>query len=117
MSPSVILSLAIGLSAAGSPVKAPGVVPVPPPPGTVVVAPAPLVPVPLNPNFILPGPYIPNLYPVVPQPVVIAHPNWYPYPGPAWWYQNNISPYNPVQHVVLVVPQPLPKPTPANKKR
>jgi hemoglobin len=55
-------------------------------------------------NFVTPipgGGYVPNLYPVVPQPVVIAHPDWYPYPGPAYWYANNVSPYHPVYHPVV----------------
>ena len=76
--------------------------PLPPPPVAIVV--------PAHPNFILPGPYIPYLYPVVPAPVVMAHPNWYPYPGPAWWYRNNISPYNPVYHAPGSLPAlPTPK--------
>ena len=114
MSPTLVLSLALAFGAPKAPAKSPG--PVHVPPSGVIAVPVPLefVPVPLNPNFILPGPYVPYLYPVVPQPVVIAHPNWYPYPGPAWWYQNNISPYNPVHHVVFA--QPLPKPGPAGKK-
>src|SRR5436190_1847012 len=63
-----------------------------------------------HPNFILPGPYVPNFYPLVPSPVVIAHPNWYYYPGPAYWYANNISPYNPVNHKpTILVPLPPPK--------
>jgi hypothetical protein len=67
---------------------------------------------PPHPNFVTPGPYIPYLYPVVPAPVVMAHPDWYPYPGPAYWYRNCISPYNPVQHS----PAPLPPPQ-VEKKR
>jgi hemoglobin len=35
---------------------------------------------------------------------VIAHPEWYPWPGPAYWYANNVSPYHPVSHVIHVVP-------------
>lgn len=46
----------------------------------------------------------PYLYPVVPAPVVIAHPNWYRWPGPAYWYKNNVTPYNAVYHKVVVVP-------------
>jgi hypothetical protein len=68
--------------------------------------PGPVVVVQAHPNFINPGPFIPYLYPSVPAPVVIAHPNWYRYPGPAWWYANNISPYHPVQHVVNPLPLP-----------
>jgi hypothetical protein len=70
-------------------------------------APAPLahgakagVVAPAHPNFITPGPFVPYLYPYVPAPVVITHPTWYRYPGPAWWYANNISPYHPVHHDV-----------------
>src|SRR3954466_16138281 len=58
-------------------------------------------------NFVTPipgGGYVPNLYPIVPQPVVIADPNWYPYPGPAYWYANNVSPYPPVYHDVRAMP-------------
>jgi hypothetical protein len=57
-------------------------------------------------NFILPGPYVPNFYPLVPSPVVMAHPNWYYYPGPAYWYANNVSPYNPVHHKPVAMPKP-----------
>ena len=49
----------------------------------------------------------PNLYPVVPAPVVIAHPNWYRWPGPAYWYTNHVTPYNAVYH----------KPLPPDKKK
>jgi hypothetical protein len=73
-------------------------------PGDAAHRPAP-APVKTMPNFILPGPFVPYLYPVVPSAVVIAHPNWYPYPGPAWWYTNNVTPYHPVRHK-----SPSPKP-------
>jgi hemoglobin len=76
--------------------------PYPPPPAAPHYPP----PYPFHPNFVVPawsGP-VPNYYPIVPTPVVLAHPSWYPYPGPAWWYTNAISPYNPVRH--LQSPEP-----------
>ena len=52
----------------------------------------------------------PYFYPVVPAPVVIAHPQWYRWPGPAYWYKNNVTPYNAVYH------KPLPVVVPEKKK-
>ena len=88
-----VLVLALAPSQ-GVPYSPPAVLYPPPPfiaPGTEV-------------NFIqrTPAGYVPNFYPLVPAPVVIGHPEWYPNPGPAYWYANNASPYNPVQHGVVV---------------
>lgn len=105
MSASLLLSLALTV---GQPpeAKVGVIVPPPPPPPPVIVFPPP------HPNFVTPGPYFPNLYPVVPQPVVIAHPNWYEYPGPAYWYRNHITPY----HLVVHHPMPPPKVKVVEKK-
>jgi len=76
-------------------------------PPAVLWPPPPLIQPGTEANFIARTPfgYVPNLYPVVPQPVVIAHPDWYPHPGPAYYYGNNVTPYHPVYHgVVHVVP-------------
>lgn len=75
-------------------------------PPAVLFPPPPFIEPGTEANFIqrTPGGYVPNFYPLVPQPVVIAHPEWYPWPGPAYWYANNVSPYHPVHHGVRVVP-------------
>lgn len=76
-------------------------------PPAVLWPPPPLIQPGTEANFITRTPYgyIPNLYPIVPQPVVIAHPDWYPNPGPAYYYGNNVTPYHAVYHgVVHVVP-------------
>jgi hypothetical protein len=97
-----VLAAALALSPGQVPFGPPAVQPPPPPripPATIA-------------NFIIPSPYgyLPNLYPLVPSPVVMAHPSWYSYPGPAYWYTNNVSPYNPVYHgPVVVVPEPAKK--------
>lgn len=67
---------------------------------------------PLLPNYTTPYPYFPNYYPYVPQPVIMAHPDWYPHPGPVHWYRNEITPY----HVVVHAPLPL-KPKDEKKKK
>jgi hypothetical protein len=85
------MAFVVAFSIADSPVPPPGAK------GPVVVQ--------ALPNFINPGPFVPYLYPYVPAPVVIAHPNWYRYPGPAWWYANNVSPYHPVHHDVTPMPK------------
>jgi len=74
-------------------------------PPAVLYPPPPLIEPGTEANFIqrTPAGYVPNFYPLVPQPVVIAHPEWYPNPGPAYWYANNVSPYHPVYHAVPVV--------------
>ncbi|HEX3150416.1 MAG TPA: hypothetical protein VHR66_20225 [Gemmataceae bacterium] len=79
----------------------PAPIPINPPP---LIEPATIV------NFVIPTPCgtIPFLYPLVPAPVVLAHPNWYPYPGPAWWYANNVSPYHPVVHAAPKAPSTIP---------
>ena len=97
-----VFAAALFLSPGQVPFGPPAVQP-PPPPRIVPQAIA---------NFIIPSPYgyIPNLYPLVPSPVVIAFPSWYSYPGPAYWYTNNVSPYNPVYRMPLpVVPAKLKK--------
>ena len=72
-------------------------------PPAVLYPPAPFIGPGVEANFvqITPYGYVPNLYPVVPQPVVIAHPSWYPHPGPAYYYGNNVSPYHAVYHGVV----------------
>jgi hypothetical protein len=78
-------------------------------PPAVLYPPPPLIEPGVEANFIQRTPvgYVPNFYPLVPQPVVIAHPEWYPHPGPAYYYGNNVSPYHPVYHGVVhqVVPR------------
>jgi hypothetical protein len=71
-------------------------------PPAVLFPPPPFIETGTDLNFVRPTPhgYHPNFYPLVPAPVVIAHPEWYSYPGPAYWYSNNVSPYHPVQHAV-----------------
>jgi hemoglobin len=76
-------------------------------PPAVLFPPPPLIEPGVEANYVtpVPGGTIPNFYPLVPQPVVIAHPEWYSYPGPAYWYTNNVSPYHPVYHgMVPAVP-------------
>jgi hemoglobin len=69
-------------------------------PPAVLFPPPPFIEPGTEANFIqrTPGGYVPNFYPLVPQPVVIKHPEWYPWPGPGYWYANNVSPYHPVVH-------------------
>ena len=71
-------------------------------PPAVLYPPPPLIGPGVDANFITPTPngYVPNFYPLVPAPVVIAHPEWYPHPGPAYWYANNVTPYHAVYHGV-----------------
>jgi hypothetical protein len=100
--------------------------PVPPPPPVVVVAKPIHHPPGINfvtePNFIrvtIIGDqcgtsraiFDPYLYPVVPAAVVVKHPNWYRWPGPAFWYTNNVTPYNAVYH------KPVPPPPVDPKKK
>lgn len=76
-------------------------------PPAVLWPPAPFIQPGTEVNFVARSPhgYHPNLYPIVPAPVVIAHPDWYPNPGPAYWYGNNVTPYHAVHHgPVKVVP-------------
>lgn len=77
-------------------------------PPAVLYPPPPIIEPGVEANYIqrTPQGYVPNFYPFVPQPVVIAHPEWYPHPGPAYYYGNNVSPYHPVYHGVVhkVVP-------------
>jgi hemoglobin len=75
-------------------------------PPAVLFPPPPFIEPGTEANFVQRTPvgFVPNFYPLVPQPVVIAHPEWYPWPGPAYWYANNVSPYHPVSHVIHVVP-------------
>ena len=82
-------------------------------PPAVLYPPPPLIQPGVEANYIqiTPQGYVPNFYPLVPQPVVIAFPGWYPHPGPAYYYGNNVSPYHPVSHGVVhhavpVVPGP-----------
>jgi hemoglobin len=74
-------------------------------PPAVLFPPPPFIEPGVEANYIqrTPAGYVPNFYPLVPQPVVIAHPEWYPWPGPAYYYANNVSPYHPVVHGVTVV--------------
>jgi hemoglobin len=78
-------------------------------PPAVLFPPPPFIEPGVEANYVVPVPggAVPNFYPLVPQPVVIAHPEWYSYPGPAYWYTNNVTPYHPVYHGVRhVVPVP-----------
>jgi hypothetical protein len=80
-------------------------------PPAVLYPPPPLIEPATIDNFVVPVPggSVPNFYPLVPQPVVILHPEWYSYPGPAYWYTNNASPYHPVVHAIRIVPAGPPK--------
>jgi len=71
-------------------------------PPAVLNPPPPFIDPGVEANYVVPVPggSVPNFYPLVPQPVVIAHPNWYPYPGPAYYYGNNVTPYHAVHHAV-----------------
>jgi hypothetical protein len=42
----------------------------------------------------------------------MAHPDWYPHPGPVHWYRNEITPYHLVVH-----PVPPPKVKEEKKKK
>ena len=82
-------------------------------PPMVLNPPAPIIGPGVEANYIQISPvgYVPNFYPFVPAPVVIAHPDWYPNPGPAYYYANNVTPYHAVHHGVVrkvVPPKPLP---------
>src|SRR3954469_7633351 len=79
-------------------------------PPAVLYPPPPLMEPWMRANYIqiTPYGYVPNLYPVVPQPVVIAHPSWYPYPGPAYYYSNHVTPYHAVVHPVVHHAVPVP---------
>jgi hypothetical protein len=84
-------------------------------PPAVLYPPAPFIGPGVEANFVQRTPYgyVPNLYPIVPQPVVIGHPEWYPHPGPAYWYANNVTPYHAVYHGVVhtvVPPKSMPVP-------
>jgi hypothetical protein len=87
-------------------------------PPAVLYPPPPLIAPGTEANFITPGPggYVPNFYPFVPAPVVIAHPGWYPYPGPAYYYANNVTPYHQVIHGVPVPPKKAATSTEGDKK-
>jgi truncated hemoglobin YjbI len=74
-------------------------------PPAVLYPPPPFIEPGVEANFVVPVPggSVPNFYPLVPAPVVIKHPEWYPHPGPAYYYANNVSPYHPVYHSVRPV--------------
>ena len=91
-------------------------------PPAVLNPPPPFIEPGVEANYVqlTPAGYVPYLYPVVPQPVVIAHPDWYPNPGPAYYYGNNVTPYHPVYHAVVpkvVVPKVKEMPTPPVKEK
>ena len=88
-------------------------------PPAVLFPPPPYIEPGTEANFVtpVPGGAVPNFYPLVPQPVVIAHPEWYSYPGPAYWYTNNVTPYHPVVHAIRVVPAPPPPKVTEKEKR
>ena len=69
-------------------------------PPAVLYPPPPVIGPGVEANYvqITPFGYVPNFYPFVPQAVVIGHPEWYPNPGPAYYYGNNVTPYHAVYH-------------------
>ena len=92
-------------------------------PPMVLYPPPPLIGPGVEANYVVPVPggAVPNFYPMVPAPVVIAHPDWYPSPGPAYYYGNNVTPYHSVyhgvRHVVPASPAVPPKGEPVVPKK